>query len=305
VGDVVAVVLTHRRPRLATATVRWLIADQGFAPADVLVVVNGDGGIDPGPDLEAVQVMRLEANLGPSGGFDRGLERAFADPDVRWAYACEDDVSLIEIPPGRVRRTIEDIDRFEAQDPSRRVGAVVSYGRRFQGRAGETRPYIPTDSPALQPVDVAAWGATLISRRVAAAGVHPDHDLFFGYEDFDYYLRMRAAGFVLLVDAETGRAVAHQMTLAGRDASQAGQRPVDSEEAWREFYIARNFVSYARRHGNWRWQARHLMLSVRRAQLAHSWAARRATAHGLLLGARGRLGLDPRYVRTIGEWPER
>src|SRR5581483_4946645 len=139
---------------------------------------------------------------------------------------------------------------------------------------------------------------------VGDAGVWPDEDLFCGFEDFDYYLRMREAGLEVLVDAETGRAVAHQMTLEGRDAALADHRPPDSTEAWRAFYVARNYVAYARRHGTRSWLAWHVLRSARRVQHASSWAARRATAHGLVLGFRGRLGLDPRYVRAIGEWSQ-
>ena len=45
-GSVTAVVLTYRRPRLAGDVVRSLIADEGFDPDRVVVVVNGDGGLD-------------------------------------------------------------------------------------------------------------------------------------------------------------------------------------------------------------------------------------------------------------------
>ena len=54
---------------------------EGFAPDRVVVVVNGEGGLDD-PELErAVRMVRLPSNIGPAGGFRRGMLEAFADPD--------------------------------------------------------------------------------------------------------------------------------------------------------------------------------------------------------------------------------
>ena len=43
-SSVSAVVLTHRRPRLATAVVRSLVEREGLSADRVVVVVNGSGG---------------------------------------------------------------------------------------------------------------------------------------------------------------------------------------------------------------------------------------------------------------------
>src|SRR5665213_3355692 len=147
---------------------------------------------------------------------------------------------------------------------------------------------------SLLPVDVACWGATLVSRAVVDAGVLPDPAWFFGYEDFDFFCRVRAAGFSVVVDAPAARAVADQQTGAGRADALAPHRPVDADEAWRAYYVARNFFSFARRHGTPSWSAWHLVYSVRRLQLAGSWNERRAYLHGLWDGLRGRLGSNPR-----------
>ena len=72
-SDVVALVLTYRRPGLATRSVRWLVDDEGIPPEDIVLVVNGDGGLDD-PSLEgSIEVLRLPENVGPAGGFARGL----------------------------------------------------------------------------------------------------------------------------------------------------------------------------------------------------------------------------------------
>ena len=120
------------------------------------------------------------------------MEAAFADPSVRWAYLCEDDVGLFSLPSPRLADVLS---RAESRGrlPGRPIGAVVAYGRRFVGRGSHTVNLVP---PAgipyeLVPVDVASWGATLVARSVFDAGIVPDPEWFFGLEDFDFFCRVR------------------------------------------------------------------------------------------------------------------
>jgi len=302
---VTAVVVTHLRPRLAGATVRSLLDVEGFAPRQVVVVVNGEGGLDD-PELErAVRMVRLPSNTGPAGGFRAGLVEAFADATTRWAYLCEDDMVLLHLPVPRVAGLLARVqDRARTGvDAGRRVGAVTAFGRVFVPRSGHTVNTVPRRGQPgdLAPVDVTTWGATLVSRDVVDVGALPDPDLFFGFEDFDFYCRVRAAGLSVLVDVPCARRVAHRQTLAGRDAALRDHRPVDADEPWRAYYQARNFFALARRHGRRSWLAWHLVYSVRRFQLASGTPERLAIVRGFLDGARGRLGIEPRYRRQVGE----
>ncbi len=299
----VAVVLTFRRRRLAGDVVRSLLDVEGFAPDHVVVVVNGDGGLDD-PDLEQrVRMHRLPVNVGPGAGFGQGLLEAFSDPSIDWAYLCEDDVGLFDLPGPRVTEVLTRVASLS--DRSVPVGAIVSYGRAYTRRGGHTENMVPpSNSPhGLAPVDVACWGATLVARAVVDAGIVPDPEWFFGYEDFDFFSRLRAGGFSVMVDAVAARAVAGQQTSQGRAQALGGDRPVDAAEAWRAYYVARNFFTFARRYGHPSWLAWHLAYSLRRLQLAGGRAERSAYIHGLWDGARGRLGRNPKYVSEEGEHP--
>jgi hypothetical protein len=298
---VTAVVLTHRRPRLAGNVVRGLLENEGFPPERIVVVVNGRGGLDD-PELEAsVQMLRLAENLGPAAGFGAGMLHAFADAETKWAYLCEDDIGLFGLPCPRVAGLVQ---RLGTDPTLADTGAVVAYGRRFVGR-GHSENVVPErGESALVPVDVAAWGATLLSRRVVERGVLPDTEWYFGYEDFDFFCRVRASGLRVLVDPATARVAADVQTTEGRDGAMAGARPNDAEEPWRAYYVARNFMHLARAHGSPSWTAWHFAYSARRLQVAASSAERRATVHGLLDGLRGRLGAHPSYQRQTGEFGE-
>jgi len=300
---VAAVVLTYRRHRLAGNVTRSLLTVEGFDPGRVIVVVNGDGGLDD-PGLEArVRMLRLPVNLGPAAGFARGLEEAFSDPAVDWAYLCEDDVGLFNLPGPRVADVLARVASLP--DPAVPVGAVVAYGRTFTPRGGHTENTVPPPGVAngLAPVDVACWGATLVSRAVVDAGILPDAEWFFSYEDFDFFCRLRAAGFSVLVDAVAAEAVADQQTLGGRAEALSADRPVDADEAWRAYYVSRSFFTFARRHGRPSWLAWHVAYTVRRLQLAGSREERLAYVHGFWDGLRGRQGPHPRYQSRRGELP--
>jgi GT2 family glycosyltransferase len=299
---VTAVVLTYKRPRLAGDTVRSLIDVEGFPPSQIIVVVNGVGGLDD-PTLETkVQMVRLPRNTGPAGGFRAGMEAAFERPSTTWVYLCEDDIGLFPLPVPRVAGVLARLGLVEASQPD--IGAVVAYGRSFVGRGGHTVNVVPSGNHKgdLAPVDVACWGATLVSRRVAEAGVLPDPNWFFGLEDFDFFCRVRKSGFSVVVDAEAARSVAAQQTSAGRDAAISVDRPNDHDEVWRAYYHSRNSVELARRHGAPSWYAWHVAYSTRHLQRARSGAERVAIIRGLWDGARGRLGENPRYGRQVGEF---
>ena len=59
--DTTAVVLTHLRPRLAGDVVRSLLDVEGLPPDRVIVVVNGEGGLDDPALEEQVRMVRLPA----------------------------------------------------------------------------------------------------------------------------------------------------------------------------------------------------------------------------------------------------
>ena len=301
VDDVAAIVVTHRRPRLAGDVVRSLLAVEELDPSHVVVVVSGEGGLDD-PELEdRVRMHRLSTNVGPAEGFRQGLVDVFADPSIQWAYLCEDDIGLFDLPTPRVADLLA---RLRGQSGDRRpIGAVVSYGRVFAPHGGHTVNLVPAaeTGDALIDVDVACWGATLVSRAVVEAGILPDPAWFFGYEDFDFFARVRAGGFSVVVDAPAARAVAAQQTGPGRAEALAPHRPVDAGESWRAYYVARNFFAFAHRHGRPTWLAWHAAYSLRRLQLAGSRAERRAYLHGLWDGVRGRLGRNERYLSQKGE----
>lgn len=303
--EVVALVLTFRRWRLATQVVKNLLEIEGFAPKDIILVINGIGGLED-PELEKqISVVRLPRNLGPAGGYYHGLREAAQHPSARWIYVCEDDVGLFALPGPRVARIVAEVGRFEQEVPGAPVGGVLAYGRDLNHRTGGAGNHQVRGTRSFEEVDVGAWGASLVAREVVEAGILPDPSWFFGYEDFDFWYKVKAAGFRLLVDSQSAAATERQMSSVGRDEAFAGERPVDADEPWRAYYVARNFLLLARRHGTMGWRLWHLAYSARRVQLATSRGERVATLRGLWDGFRGRTGPHPEFLRDRAEFERR
>lgn len=300
-ATVTAVILTHLRPTLAGSLTRSLLEVEHLAPEQVVVVVNGEGGLDDPALEQSVRMVRLPTNRGPAGGFLAGMREAFSDPCVTWAYLCEDDIGLLPLPRPRVADLLARVEARQAE--GHRVGAVVAFGRSFVGRGAHTVNVVPPAGVPheLEPTNVGSWGATVLSRAVYDAGVLPDTDLYFGLEDFDFYCRVSEAGFEVLMDAVAARQVAAQQSTEGREQVLRDHRPTDVDEAWRSYYHARNNFAMARRHGTLSWYPWHLAYSARRLQRAGSRQERLAILHGLWDGARGRLGEHPSYRRRVGE----
>ena len=241
---------------------------------------------------------RWPPRLGP-GGRDRGVaarrERRTGwglrpEPRSRpnhlgrpWFYLCEDDQGRHNLPAGRIADLIEAVERFERDVPGPPVGAVVASGRHIDLRTGRTSNHVFGPRGArFEEVDYGPFFGALLSRRVLGARVVPDEDLFWWAEDLDFSLRIRAAGFRVLVD-----------TVAQKATTDKGS----SNEPWCGYYMARNNFHLRRRYGGVRWDAWHILKSARRFQRAPTNAHRIAIVRGFLDGVRGRRGRHPEFSR--------
>lgn len=299
----VAVVLTYRRPRLATQVVRHLLDAEGFDPGRVVLVINGEGGLDDLALEGQLDVVRLPENVGPAGGYGAGFAHILRSTDATWIYVCEDDGTARKMPAPRVTGLIERIEAFEraAADESP-IGAVVVDGRHVDPRTGAQSRHRSSSPAEFEPVEWGVWHGVLLSRRVLDAGVLPDASLFWGGEDCDFFLRARRAGFRVVVDLTVTRSVG-EYSLRERKAALG--IPSRMEEAWCTYYDIRNPLLMRREHGGLRWGLYWFGVGVRayvkalyrRAPADH----RRAMLFGLRDGLLLRAGKNPAFVREVGE----
>lgn len=291
------VLVTYRRPEALVEMLGRLEVQR--RRLDRLVVVdNAPSGTvreevarHPGAASETEYVPAPE-NLGPAGGIARGMRAVLSDAgDEDWVVLLDDD------DPPQDDDALEALERFAMarlrDDPG--TAGVGLTGARFDWRRG--RPVRMADHALAGPVAVDYLGGNqLPTYRVGvirAVGPFRD-DLFFGFDDLEFGLRVRAAGYGLYVDGERWRA---RRRAVGRLGLEVGPSRKLGELSWRRYYSLRNVVWILRFHGRSGTAARVAATAGLGKPLLHlvpspgpAMAHLRLNARACLDGWRGRLG---------------
>ncbi len=182
------------------------LASLGAVPA-----ICVDNGSTDGSDLAVeercpdAELIRTNANLGFAGGNNVGIRRAL-ERGADWVLLLNNDAVA---EPG----LHEALGRAAAARPDAGLlaclildgdGSKVQYaGATYHARLGYSGRVERTPPPALRDVDRADGAALAVSRVAAERAGLLDEELFLYVEDVDWSLRLRAAGFavVLVPDA--------------------------------------------------------------------------------------------------------
>lgn len=242
-----AFVVTYQREDHLEASLRALL-EQTRVPDRILVVDNAASA-----QTEAV-VHRLEhpalryhaapENLGSAGGTELG-QRLLYDEGCGRIYFGDDD------NPPRTRDTVERLCRLlDDGAPAARgaqVGGVGALGSRWNWDTGRLER-LPDETlePVLE-VDFIGGNHTLIMTRSVMDRVgFYNGELFFGYPDLEYCLRIRRHGYRLLVEGDLMR---HHRRETGRLGLQVRRTPLPRRPRsaiWRSYYTTRNYVHMMR-----------------------------------------------------------
>lgn len=229
-GRVGVVVLDRGRPDDALLAVRSTL-DTALEPR-VVVVENGPG---PQPLLPAnVELLCLPENRGYAGGMNAGIDHL--------RHAACDQVLLLNndavLEAGCLRRLAEALDDpgFAAAGPvvlRQEDGRVESRGARFDPRWGRQRllGHGERDEPrdGLAEVEVLSGAVWMLSLAAFERVGRLDESYFFSFEETDWCLRARRAGFRLGV-------------VLGARARHWGSRTLGTGAPERLYYAARNHL---------------------------------------------------------------
>jgi GT2 family glycosyltransferase len=205
-GRTVAVFLNYRTPNHTVRAVRSLAASHTRV-ADMIVVDNGSGDGSPeqlAASLPGIRLIEMPINGGFSAGCNAGIREALAlkaakvlllnsdvvvtpDAIARLGTAIDDDPGLGIAGPIVVSHTRPATIESLGIRYSRGTGRMrhAGYGERLSG----STPFERRD------VDAVSGCAMLIRREVfERIGLFAE-EYFFGFEDLDFCLRARAAGF--------------------------------------------------------------------------------------------------------------
>jgi GT2 family glycosyltransferase len=235
-----AIVLHYRHPDETRLSVKALLASH--RPIDDVIVVDNDPATRCADALADVRdrVVYLvnERNLGFSGGMNVGIREALRLGATRVMLVNSDVI----VPPDGIaglERALDDDPRLGAvgpvvlarTDPS----AIATVGMSYQPATGRMRHTQKKDfgspfSPTV--VDGVSGCAMLITRAALDAAGLLDEDYFFSFEDLDWCLRARAAGFLTAV---VPAAIVHH----------EGGRAMGAQSPRRLYYAARNHLRLA------------------------------------------------------------
>jgi len=194
-----AFVITFNRPATLVVTIQAIFAQT--YPPDFLWVIDNSHDLKTDHAIvglfdSRIRYHRMGFNAGPAGGAAKGLELC-AEEGADWIYWGDDND-----PPFRA-------DCFERLLAIRNVnpfcgvlGAVGHFFdrkkgviKRIQTRLLEKKEWVEVDS-------IAGGMCLLVSAEVVRQGILPDKDLFFGFEELDFCLKVSRKGFALVVDCQ-------------------------------------------------------------------------------------------------------
>ena len=264
-GRLVAVVVTHDRPRQLTLTIKALLATPPDLLAAVLVVDNASkpgsmAALDSITDPRLI-CLKLERNLGGAGGFEAGMRHAMSELQPDWLVLMDDDArpepealavfhrldltgwdalaAAVRYPDGRLcemnRPTL---------NPFLRPQVML---RALAGRGREAFHLTEQDytSGSLREVDGASFVGFFVSRRVIERVGFPDGKLFLYADDAIYTQAMTRAGYRLAFVPEM-RFIHDSSTFSTSDGR---IRPL-----WKAYYYYRNLIFlYRQAAGRWFW----------------------------------------------------
>lgn len=245
--SVAVVVVTYNRADLLTGMLAGLAALER-RPDAVIVVDNASTdhtqAVLAGVGDLPLQVITMEENLGGSGGFHRGVEAAYEqgfdriwlmDDDVVPAPDClsvlmsVDEDCLMATREDTTGRLVEKAAvRFDLRNPLKIKPKTAMVETTYGERAA---------MPELVEIENIAFEGFLVRRRVVEAIGLPDPDFFIFYDDVDYALRARRAGYRI---------------FAVRDAVLVRQLDFDQQHdlgGWKGYYMYRNLFTVHHRYG--------------------------------------------------------
>lgn len=232
-----ALIVTYKRPHSLRHAMAHLLG-QSISPGLVVVCDNdpNESGREVVEDFSRhssypIVYQAAGTNLGPAGGWAQAWRRASSDPHRgTWVAVLDDD------DPATDSTLIEEMLRTVARDE--RHGDYAAIGLRGASLSRWTarlRRVFPLQGTLLE-ADYLGGNGVPLYRWVALDEVgFFDASLFFGFEDLDLGLRLRAAGWKLGVVA----------------LPESSHQVLDTSPArvpWREYYKMRAMTTICLRH---------------------------------------------------------
>lgn len=190
-------IITYNRPEILKDTISKIFA-QTYPPEVLWIIDNSDSLVTDhlvaSLQDSRIKYFRMGFNAGPAGAAAKGLEICCIE-GLDWIYWGDDND-----PPFR-KDCFERLLSFRDVNPF--VGVLGTMGQFFDRKKGvikriQTR--ILEKKETIEVDYVAGGKCMLISGSVARDGICPNPDLFFGFEELDFCLKVSRRGYCIIVD---------------------------------------------------------------------------------------------------------
>lgn len=231
--------ITYERPSVIKDTIDKIL-QQSVAPEKLLIVDNSDSSeterIVSELAYSRIEYSSVGFNAGPAGAAHYGL-RKLAEEGYSWIAWSDDDPPQFEDSFEKVLGTAEH---------GTNIGIVGAVGSRFSWSTGMLKRLEDHELKGSVPVDSVAGGMVMvINAEVIKKGVLPNPDLFFGFEELDFCLRTKLAGFEIVVNGELAyryRQAAGRLNMKDSNRYKGWKFSKSKDSLWREYYSIRNFA---------------------------------------------------------------
>jgi GT2 family glycosyltransferase len=264
-----AFIITYNRPEILVDTISSVFA-QTYPPDFLWVIDNSSNETTQEALLKLanpkVFYFKMGYNAGPAGAVAKGLELCYKD-GADWIYWGDDND-----PPFR-EDCFERLLAMSKKNPFCGVmGTVGQFFDRKKGKILRIQTRLLEKKEFLEVDYIAGGMCMLVSKEVVKQEIFPNPDLFFGFEELDFCLKVKRKGFSILVDCEL-------FLFARKKHGRLGfERPFYKKKSnlSREYYSLRNLLVISNTVGH-RAMKRNLILK---------WAAKSVFGfrYGLVYG---------------------
>ena len=236
--------MTYRRNDTLVSTIRSLL--QQTVPPQKILIVDNDPERGAQHVLETVQspavcYQAVGYNSGPAGAAKTGLEMLAAEGFDWIGWIDDDDPPVFE-------NTFEILLNLGEEHPN--CGCVGVVGQRYVMNKGLIDRIADQELDEIGSIEVdniAGNMSKLVSgKAVREKNVLPDTELFFGFEELDFDLRLQKAGYVLLADRAFYKKHRAYYKRSGLHIQRGKQKPLN--KLWREYYSTRNSLYIMQKH---------------------------------------------------------
>ena len=249
--------ITYNRPKVLVETLKKLF-DQTIAPELIWVIDNSDN-LETDHAIASlmnpkVKYYRMGFNAGPAGAAVKGLQLC-TEEGLDWILWADDNDPPFFPDTFEKLLSIRDVNPF--------CGVIGSVGHFFDRKKGvikRVQTRLLEKKTSIQVDYVAGGMSMMVNSEVVKVGVLPNAELFFGFEELDYCLRVGRRGFSILVHCEVFLALRekHNRVHFDRPFYRKKNKPV------REYYSLRNLLIISD----------SLTLNSMKGQLIKKWLAK-------------------------------